>query len=262
MALIQLSDLRTGALRYADLENAVGGASSRFSTSELNNYVNRAIAHVYRNILVSQSNPHFIKDQFYLAKSQNVPNLVPPTYPLPQDFLQIISICWAQQQAGPWGYLERCEEVDRPALISAGYYGGMWPSSYMFTGATSAAGVGSFTQGTVQVAYGLEILPASPMGSVIWLRYVPTPAQLLSDSSTFDGIVGYEEAVMLWAAILMRRKDDLPTEELERDLGLVLSEMRQITKSRDRSGPPKITQVRNRAGSRTSRGGRGFPWSQ
>ena len=261
MALIQLQDLVTGALRYADLENAVGGASSRFSTPELYNYVNRAIAHVYRNILVAQSNPHFIKDQFYNSKSQNVPNLVPPTYPLPQDFLQIMSVCWANQSAGPWGYLERCEEVDRAALLSAGYYGGMWPSSYMISGNTSATGVGSYTQGTIPVAYGLEILPAAPMGSVIWLRYIPTPPQLLSPSATFDGIVGYEEAVMLWAAILMRRKDDLPTEELERDLGLVLAEMRQIAKTRDRSGPPKVTNVRNRAGSRTSRRGRGFPWS-
>lgn len=255
MALIQLSDLRTGALRYADLENATG----RFPATEVNNYINRAIAHVYRNILVAQGQHHFIKDQFYTAMAQNVPLMVPPVYALPADFLQIISVQWAQQNAGPWGYLEKCEEVDRAALISAGYYGGMWPSSYMITGA-SQQGQG-FTQGTIPTAYGLEILPAAPLGSIVWLRYVPQPAQLQNDTDTFDGIVGYEEGVMLWAAILMRRKDDLPTEDLERDLGLVLAEMRQIAKSRDRSGPPKVSMVRNRAESRTSRRGRGFPWS-
>lgn len=256
--LVQLSDLRTGALRLADLENATG-TNGRFSTSEVNNYINRAVAHVYRNIIVSQGQHHYIKDQFLTAMPQNVPNLIPPVYALNTDFLQLISVAWSQQQSGPWGYLEHCEEVDRPALISAGYYGGMWPSAYMLAGA-SQLGQG-FTQGTIPTAYGLEILPAAPLGSILWVRYLPQPAQLQNDTDTFDGIIGYEEAVMLWAAILMRRKDDLPTEDLERDMGLVLAEMRQITKSRDRSGPPKVSMVRNRAESRTSRRGRGFPWS-
>lgn len=236
----QLVDLRTDMLRLADLE----GVSNRFTTAELNEYVNKGIVFVYRAIITVQDKPFYQKDYSFITVGNNTSPATPiqTTYPLPPDFLRIMSVLWASTNSGPWAALESYEEAERFMLINSGFFGAQWPAAYGIVGGTGAA-----TQGTIPTAYGIEILPQPPAGSVVQIRYVPTPPRLTNDLDTFDGILGFEDAAVTWGAVLMRRKDDLPTEDLERDMARHTAEIRVIAKRRD-SRPPRVSIVRGRMG--------------
>ena len=182
---------------------------------------------------------------------------MPAIYPLPANFLRILSVGWSNvssgASAGPWIPLEPYEEADRVQLTNAGFYGGLGPLKYGITG-----GPGAFTQGTPAVAYSLEVLPSPTNNSILKVRYIPTPPRLVNDTDTLDGILGFEDYVTTWAAILMRRKDDLDTAELMGDLAMHKQLIHTIAKRRDGSRPPKVSVVRGRM--RGAFGGRGRGW--
>jgi hypothetical protein len=253
MALVSLAYLATGALRLADLENA----TNRFPVTEQYDYVNRGIRFVYRELVTVADRPFYIKANNSIVTQNGV-----SLYPLAADFLRMVNVLWSTSPNGPWRDMEEFEECDRSMLYNSGYFGGMFPRSYTITGASLVSSSGSgaaFTQGTIPTAYSIEILPAPASGISILYRYVPQCPLLVNATDTFDGILGFEEAIMTWAAILMRRKDDLPTDDLERDMERHIQEIRKIARHRT-SRPVKIQQVRSRNG-RIGRAGRsGRPW--
>ena len=102
------------------------------------------------------------------------------------------------------------------------------------------------------------MLPSPTNNSILKVRYIPTPPRLVNDTDTLDGILGFEDYVTTWAAILMRRKDDLDTAELMGDLVMHKQLIHTIAKRRDGSRPPKVSIVRGRM--QGAFGGRGRGW--
>lgn len=248
----QLSDLRLDAARLADIENA----SQRFPVAEQNENINKGIAKLCAEMITVSDKPFFTAEATI--------NCTPPsfgqvsTYALPSNFLRILSVGWSNvssgASAGPWIPLEPYEEAERVRLTNAGFYGGLSPLRYGITG-----GPGAFTQGTPATAYSIEVLPAPTNNSLLKIRYIPTPPRLVNDTDQLDGILGFEDYVCTWAAILMRRKDDLDTTELMNDLAMHKQLIHTIAKRRDGSRPPKVSIVRGRMnGMFGGRPGRGW----
>src|ERR1700676_421033 len=231
------------AQRLADLENASG----RFSSAEWLDYINRGIAYVYRKMITVSDHPFFQKTMPNITMQAGV-----TVYPLAADFLSILSVLWSTSQGGPFDQLDPFSESERVDLVNSGYYGGMYPRAYRIYG---DGGTGAFTQGTIPTAYSIEILPSPVAGGVVQVRYVPTPPLLQQTADVFDGILGFEDAACTWAAILARRKDDLPTDDLERDFMRNMAEVTMIARRRDRSRPPKVSIVRGRGYNRGRGGG-------
>jgi hypothetical protein len=242
--------MRTDTLRLADLENAVG----RFPILEVNEYVNKGLAHVYAEMVTVFDRPHFSSEARFTAIAPSAPGVV-PTYPLPLDFLQILSVGWGTGPSGPFIPLEPYEEAERIRLSNANYMGALGELKYGITGGPTAV-----TQGTIPEAYSLDILGNPSLGSTIILRYIPTCPRLVNDTDCFDGLLGFEDAACTWAAILMRRKDDLDTASLEGDMVKHFSRIHQIAKRRDRSRPPMMSLTRHHGirGGRWGRGGGGW----
>lgn len=239
----QLQDLITDALRLVDVENAI----TRFPVvagGEACEYVNKGLAKVYREIIICSDRP------FYVTET-NVQVQSPPLsgggtiVPLPFDFMQILGLSWASNQSGPWQTMRAYEgESERAALLGSGYLGSGWRQfCYGFAG--SPAGV---TVGTIPTAQSLDIVPGPPLSSYVKVRYVPTCPRLYNLSDTFDGVLGFEDAACTWAAILMRRKDDLETAALEADFARHVELIHSVARRRDRSGPPRTQIVRNWGG--------------
>lgn len=84
------------------------------------------------------------------------------------------------------------------------------------------------------VGSNVTLYPAPDAASQTYRHlYVPMPAKLTTGSDTVDGIAGWEEAVVLHAAIKVLRRDGLDTKDLERDLARELQRMDEEAASRD-----------------------------
>ena len=241
---VSVAQLIIDSRRLADLENAL----DRFPDSEVINYINKGVAYLYRKMITVSDQPFFMKQAPDIILQRGV-----SVYPVPQDFLRVLSVHWASNPTGPWRPMEPFAESELWMLMDAGYFGGVLPRAYRIYG---DGATGAFTQGTIPTAYSIQILPA-PSSGIARLRYVPTCPVLQNTTDLLDGILGFEDAVSTWAAVLMRRKDDLDTADLERDFGRIMDEVGKIARHRDGSRPPKVSLVRGRGGYRGGRfGGR------
>ena len=250
-----LDSMATNALRLADLENA----TNRFPTgvgSEVYGLVNKAIKRVYGEMILVEDKPHFVTEPAPYQAMSFPPPGQPFLWALPVDYMQLVGLYHSSSLTGPWSQVEAATEAEYVGLLNASVYGGgagCWPRKYLFMG-----GPNGFTQGTLAEAYSVAILPSPSVGSYLKIRYVPSPIDLVNPTDTAPSILGFEDAAETWAAILMRRKDDLDTGALERDFAAHLERIRVIAKRRDRSAPPTIQLTRNRRVG--LRGGYGRRW--
>jgi hypothetical protein len=244
--LRSLAQLRTDAYRLCDVENAV----ARFPASEVTDYVNRGIERVYAEMMKAWAQPFYIVE----AKLQLTPAPFgePQTAPLPMNYLQMVGISWSAGPLGPWHPLDPYQdEGERTRLLSGAVCGVAHEFRWGFAAAPAA-----FTQGIPPTTYSIEVLPRPPQGSFLRIRYVPSFQPLVNDGDSFDGILGFWDAASTWAAILMRRKDDLDTSALQSDWSQHLERIQSIARRRDRSRPPQVQIVAN-WGSGRMRGHRG-----
>lgn len=63
----------------------------------------------------------------------------------------------------------------------------------------------------------LELNPL-PSSGTYEVQYVPVPGELDDDADTLDGVLGWEEYVVLWVAIQLRDKEETDTKPLEAKL--------------------------------------------
>jgi hypothetical protein len=86
----------------------------------------------------------------------------------------------------------------------------------------------------------------------VHLEFIPAAPLLVITPDTFDGVNGWEEVIVLEAAIKIYRKKNLDPSSLAAELQ---DERARLTKMayRDAGSPPTLTRVRNR--------GIGWPWT-
>jgi hypothetical protein len=221
------------AYKLVDVENA----TNRFPLLDVYEYVNKGIARVYAAMLQAWDRPFYITEAFV-----QVAQMPPPgsafTFPLPVDYLQLVGLGFSSSQLGPYRNCEPYQsDIERTELMTPGYGSGIH-FHYGFAAAPTA-----FTQGIPATTYSLDVVPNPPLSSWFRVRYVPSPQRLVNAQDAFDGILGFEDAAVTWAAILMRRKDDLDTGALEGDYAQHMTRVTSIARRRDRSRPPKTTIV-------------------
>jgi hypothetical protein len=239
-SLVTLDQLAQKALRLTDLENATTRFPTGTAGSEAYVYVNEAYKHVYAAILQVEDRPFFATET-KIQLSTPAPLGDPMLVSLPLDYLQLLGIGWSSGQMGPWDPIDPYQdEGERLMLLSPGFSGGDGRRfRYGFSASPTAV-----TQSTVRVIYSLELVPPPPLASWLRLRYVPVCPDLINPTDTIDSMLGQDELVATWAAILMRRKDDLETGSLEADYARHMSRLTAIARRRDRSRPPKTAVVR------------------
>ena len=248
-----MSDLRTfaqlqlDALRLVDLENA----ANRFPPATVGDFVNRGIDKTYSEMLACWDQP------FYLAEA-GLPIPIPAwgqpaIVALPMDYLQMVGLSVSSGPTGRRYPIDRYrDERERMMLLSSGSCGVPGQFKWGF-----AASPQAFTQGVSPntAVYSIEILPNPSFGAQAWVRYVPSFRPLVNPQDTFDGIAGWWDAATTWAAILMRRQDDLDTAALQGDWAAHIARMTMVARRRDRSAPPQVSIVMGWGSGRGRRGG-------
>jgi hypothetical protein len=210
MATVTLLDLRTRARQRADMES-----TGFISDSELNTYINSSYAELYDLLVSKFGSDYFVSSPYTFTTSANVDQ-----YPLPSGFYKLLGVDFKISGTN-WRTLKRFEFSDRN--IS-----GIWD------------------------VYNTELIRYRLLGSNILLSpvptgacqlrawYIPLPDVLANDTDSFSGLNGYEEYVIIDAAIKMLTKEESDTSALRADKAAMKKRIEDMADSRDVGSPCSV----------------------
>lgn len=221
MANVTLAQLRELARERADQQYVTGTPEiDKFVTdSELNGYINRSIEELYDLIISCYGNDYYVSsEQFTLSPNQD-------TYALPTAFYQSLGVDLVinaneRYTLKPFMFQERNEFRNYPAST---YYGPAY--RYSFRGGN------------------IVIQPSPVTGNDLILWYIPLAVVLTSDSDVLQGFNGWEEYVVIDAAIKMTLKQEGSVEELYRGKADMIARIKQMADNRDSGFPQRVQDV-------------------
>lgn len=216
MATITLANLRTEVRRRADIET-----SQHVKDAELTSYINSSIAELY-DLLVQK----FGNDYFFSTYSFN---LVPQqeAYNLPADFLKLLAVD-IQLANGEYNTIKRYELNERNrynSTILRGVYGSSW-LRYRLSGNQ------------------IRFAPMPNSTENIRIFYIPLPTTLSLDADTFNGYNGWEEYVIVDAAIKCLEKEESDVSALLNRKAYLVKRIEEAAGNRDANLSPRITDTR------------------
>jgi hypothetical protein len=212
----RLDELRADAYKRSDNE----GATARHPPADVTRYVNQGRAEVYDLLVEARGRQFFRK-----IPAQAITTVANTTrYSLNADFYRLISVrksCESGQLLVPF----RAE--DEPSLREPGVEE-PWPTHYELQGPY------------------IELLPKCPAGQCIVVDYVPHIADLAADGDTHDGINGWEEYVVAFAARCMAVKDEeyQLARELRDEMDRLAQRISKLAPTRDAFRAERVKDVR------------------
>lgn len=82
-----------------------------------------------------------------------------------------------------------------------------------------------------------------PAGYPVTIYYIPAPARLSADGDVFDGIMGWEEWVVLDATIKALGKEESDVSTWKEERAKIEKQINQLASDRDAGGPERIVDV-------------------
>ena len=210
MATVTLLQLRDRSRSRADMQ------STGFITdAELNSYINASYAELYDLLVSKFGSDYFVAPVHNFSTSPNT-----DTYPLPDDFYKLLGVDY-QIDSKKWISLKRFEFGERNLPQTWDVYSNQ------------------FTRYRV---FGNNILLSPTPNGIQALRawYIPLPDQLVSDSDSFSGINGYEEYVVIDAAIKMLTKEESDISALLVEKQAMKKRIEDMADSRDVAFPATV----------------------
>lgn len=204
---ITLGELRDACKDRSDMQN-----SNFISTSEWNRYINSASKELY-DILVSKGL------QYNIVKYTLAVDGVEDTFDLPSDFYKLEGVDYQiNSKSRPmmnFNFIDRNKYQDNDLIVRYRLVG---EDKIMFTPRPSAQ---TFS---------------------IW--YIPAFEALSNDNETFNGINGWEEYVIVRAAIWALQKEESDASDLKQDLMYLKQRIEEMSENRDQGLPGTVSDVR------------------
>lgn len=211
---VTLLQLRTSAKDRANMEK-----STLVTDAQWTEYINKSKDALY-DLLISAYN-----DEYYVTT--NVFSLVSGTasYALPSDFYKAISV--SLKSGNDYLRLNKFSYQSRNRNNFFPYRNNRWSLRYSYR------------------ISGNNILfdPIPATTSEVELVYIPFAVNLSSDSDSLKGFSGWEEFIIIDAAIKALRKEETDTQELERDLARLTMRLQEMADSRDIGQPARIIDI-------------------
>lgn len=218
-----LAEMRAVARQYANMEG-----SAFVTDAEVDRYINLGCAQLW-HVLVQADIDRHLED----TEIASTPGTL--EYALPTDFAQLRSVERLQGSGSEIGYrLERYS-------IGEGHPSGAMP---VFADGDwlRYAVVRQGTDGT-----GTRIrFNADPGGRYFRVWYIQHPVELVNDADVFDGVAGWEELAMLWAAEQMMVKEESDPSHLIRRRAELAGRIKANASQRDAGTAPQIVRRRGR----------------
>lgn len=217
-----LAQLREEARQYADME-----ASSFVSDAEVNRYVNQGLAELW-HVLVQADMDR------YLSSTEIATTAGTYEYAVPADFASARTL-ERRESSGS----ERTYRLE-PYNISDGHSAEQYSETFIHGLRWTI-----LYQGTDGTATRLRF-NADPGGGFFRLWYVQAPEVLDNDADEWDGVAGWEEWAVLWAAEQMLAKEESDPSALIRRRSELTQRINQIAGSRVIGTAPSPARVRGR----------------
>lgn len=228
MASYTLAQLREAARQRADQEYTSGTPEAdKFVTdSELNGYINRSIEELY-DLIISCYGTDYYVDSYDITLTANT-----DAYAIPTGMYQLLGVDLVIDQNNiitlkPFMFQERNQYRNYPAMPYQG-------NSYRY-----------HLRGDYIV---FQPIPTITNNIKMW--YIPLATILTNDSDTMKGFNGWEEYVIIDAAIKMALKQENNVEELYRSKNDMIARIKQMADNRDSGFPQRVQDVEFDIGSK------------
>jgi len=209
-----LLQLRTAVQRRGQYEN-----SSDIDSAMLNDFINEAIAELYDMLLAKDAEYYtVIGSPFSLVantESYVLDTVAPGFYKLRK--VEILMSGTAGQASARWQRLfphalEASHNYSQYGLVAKGY-------RYRLEGAN------------------LAFAPIPASGDTTRVFYIPYPAALSADGDLFNFHNSYEELVVQLALLRCKRREELPTEDIEKEVARLAQRISAAADARDQAEP-------------------------
>lgn len=213
-----LAELRTATRQRADMVN-----SNFVSDTELNSYINQSIFELYDLLIQKYGNDYFVANPHTITTDGTS-----DSYSLPTDFYKLLGIDLALSNSNdsyvtikPFNFAER----NRYAAPNFQSFYGITNLRYRLRGNK------------------VWFTPIAEANQTIRVWYIPTFVTLSSDSSTFDGISGWTEYVIIDAAIKCMQKEESDVSVLVLQKAAIIQRIEAASENRDAGFPKTISDV-------------------
>lgn len=219
---VTFAQLRERARNRADMTGSLF-----VSEAELGDYVNASAQELY-DVLVASF------QDYYLSVTANTTLTVgQDSITLPTDFYKLRGIDRLLDGSSEWQTLQPfsfAERNDRQGMVGL--------TSYVYTDSGIRYRIQSNT---------VKLTPADDCAGTYRVWYIPRMPLLVNDSDSFDGINGWEDYVVVDAAIKMLMKEESSTTGLERQKTALLKRIQDMSVQRDSGSPEVIVASGNRS---------------
>lgn len=215
MLTVTLAQLRTQARQRADMEN-----STFISDSELNSYINASYAELYDLLIATYEDYNISSDTISIVANTS-------SYSLPSNFYKLRGVDLVLDALGnavtlkPFNFQER--------------------NSYMFTPTWNVVGL-SYLRYHMQ-GNSIKFVPVPNTNQTVKLWYIPAITRLTLDADTVDGVNGFEEYIVIDAAMKMRIKEESDIQELVMQKEAMRQRIQAMAASRDAGSPEKVSDI-------------------
>lgn len=212
MAVLTLAELRQACRERADMEN-----NSFISDDELIRLINSSITE-FMDILISKDSAHYYLNSQDINTQSGVGD-----YNLPTDFYKLCGVDLYRSPDSPMAL--------RPLMWHERNYN-RYPGPRM-----------PYDIRYVMIGNVIRFVPVPTGVYRITLHYIPLSILLTEDDDTFNGYNGWEEYVIVRAAIMMRVKEESDVTDLRQELFLLKERIEIMADNRDMGEVSTITDV-------------------
>lgn len=204
---------------------------------EVDRYINESIQDLYDIITEAMGQEYFLKSDTITT----VAGVADYTISVADDdFYMLRGVDWESGDTKvplrPYNFIERHDDDIRWSTLRDPW-GGV-PLRYRLYGA-----VDNTSPTTTGYDHKIRFTPEPQSAETIRLWYIPHPPALDSDADVFDGFNGWEEYVIIDAAIKCLEKEDNDTSKLNQRKALLIQRIQALAPNRDMGANEYIADV-------------------
>lgn len=216
-----------GNMRLYAQQRADKVSSNFITTSEWNKYITESYKELYDILIQKFGDDYYVAAPYSYTTSGST-----QLYPLPADLYKLLGVEVALNPNDPnsWVSLRKFMFVQR----------NLWnfPNVYTFRGVTNLR---YRIMGT-----NLELVPQTQAGQTVRIWYAPRPNVLIRDIDTIDGVSGWEEYIVVDAAIKAMAKEESGVEVLMAQKAGLLARIESAAENRDVGEPETVSDSKMR----------------